>query len=116
MSRNEAQTRFELINPALFAKGWTTEHIKVEESTGGIVTSNGKARRRKRRTDYLLRQQETVEYVMTQKTGSRMPRANINHLLNMKVSTPSFIEQKRIVEIIEKKLSLATEIKKHLNE
>ena len=55
MSRNEAQTRFELINPALFAKGWTTEHIKVEESTGGIVTSNGKARRRKGRTDYLLR-------------------------------------------------------------
>ena len=55
MPRNEAQTRFEFINPALFAKGWTTEHIKVEESTGGIVTSNGKARRRKGRTDYLLR-------------------------------------------------------------
>ena len=54
MSRNEAQTRFELINPALASKGWTTEHIKVEESTGGIVINNGKARRRKGRTDYLL--------------------------------------------------------------
>jgi type I restriction enzyme R subunit len=55
MSRNEAQTRFEFIDPALEAKGWTREHIKVEKSTGGIIIHNGKTRRRKGRTDYLLR-------------------------------------------------------------
>ncbi|MDR0557599.1 MAG: hypothetical protein LBG43_07015 [Treponema sp.] len=55
MPRNEAQTRFELIDPALEAKGWTQEHIKVEKSTGGIIIQNGKTKRRKGRTDYLLR-------------------------------------------------------------
>jgi type I restriction enzyme R subunit len=55
MSRNEAQTRFELIDPVLEAKGWTRDHIKVEKSTGGIIIQNGKTRRRKGRTDYLLR-------------------------------------------------------------
>jgi type I restriction enzyme R subunit len=55
MPRNEPQTRFELIDPALEAKGWTREHIKVEKSTGGIIMQNGKPRRRKGRTDYLLR-------------------------------------------------------------
>jgi type I restriction enzyme R subunit len=55
MPRNEAQTRFELIDPALEAKGWTREHIKVEKSTGGIIIQNGKTKRRKGRTDYLLR-------------------------------------------------------------
>ncbi|GHU22849.1 hypothetical protein FACS1894172_07880 [Spirochaetia bacterium] len=53
--RNEAQTRFELIDPALEIKGWTREHIKIEKSTGGIIVQNGKTRRRKGRTDYLLR-------------------------------------------------------------
>ena len=55
MPRNEAQTRFELINPALRLRGWDETNIKVEESTGGIVVIDGKARRRKGRTDYLLR-------------------------------------------------------------
>lgn len=56
MSRNEAQTRFELIDPALFNRGWTTEHIKVEATVGSINIIDGKAKRnRKGRTDYLLR-------------------------------------------------------------
>ena len=55
MPRNEAQTRFELIDPTLEERGWTREHIKVEKSTGGIIMQNGKPRRRKGRTDYLLR-------------------------------------------------------------
>jgi len=55
MPRNEAQTRFELINPALFQRGWTLEHIKVEESTGGtFINDKGKPVKRKGRTDYLL--------------------------------------------------------------
>ncbi|MCL2380928.1 MAG: DEAD/DEAH box helicase family protein [Treponema sp.] len=56
MARNEAQTRFELIDPAILHRGWTREHIKVEQSTGGIfINDKGKAVRRKGRTDYLLR-------------------------------------------------------------
>jgi hypothetical protein len=34
MPRNEAQTRFDLIDPALLQRGWTRDHIKVEHSTG----------------------------------------------------------------------------------
>ena len=56
MPRNEAETRFALIEPALFDNGWTREHIKVEYSTGGIIfNAKGKPVRRKGRTDYLLR-------------------------------------------------------------
>jgi len=56
MSLNEAQTRFNLIEPVIFNRGWTREHIKVEESTGGIyINDKGKAIRRRGRTDYLLR-------------------------------------------------------------
>jgi len=56
MSLNEAQTRFSLIEPVIFNRGWTREHIKVEESTGGIyINDKGKAIRRRGRTDYLLR-------------------------------------------------------------
>jgi type I restriction enzyme R subunit len=53
MPRNEAQTRRDLIDPALSARGWTQDHVKVEVSTGGydIVTR----KRRQGRTDYLLR-------------------------------------------------------------
>jgi type I restriction enzyme R subunit len=56
MPRNEAQTRFDLVDPALLQRGWTRDHIKVEHSTGGIfINDKGKAIRRKGRTDYLLR-------------------------------------------------------------
>jgi type I site-specific restriction endonuclease len=53
MPRNEIQTRKDLINPALAARGWTRDHVKTEASTGGydIVTR----KRRQGRTDYLLR-------------------------------------------------------------
>ncbi|MDR2663063.1 MAG: hypothetical protein LBC31_08715, partial [Treponema sp.] len=53
MARNEAQTRRDLIDPALSARGWTQDHVKVEVSTGGydVVTK----KRRQGRTDYLLR-------------------------------------------------------------
>lgn len=55
MPRNEAQTRFELINPALRLRGWNETNIKVEATTGGIDVIDGKPRRRSGRTDYLLR-------------------------------------------------------------
>jgi len=55
MPRNEAQTRYELIDPAIELRGWNRSNVKVEETTGGITVIDGKARRRKGRTDYLLR-------------------------------------------------------------
>jgi len=55
MSRNEYQTRYELIDPALRERWWNETNIKVEATSGGITVIDGKARRRKGRTDYLLR-------------------------------------------------------------
>jgi hypothetical protein len=46
---DEANTRLKLINPALFDSGWTLDHIKVEQSTGGIFINNkDKAIRRRK--------------------------------------------------------------------
>jgi restriction endonuclease S subunit len=53
---------------------------------------------------YLLRRNDTIDYVMTEKTGSRMPRANMKHLLNMKVMVPSLPEQENIVKLIKSKM------------
>jgi type I restriction enzyme R subunit len=62
MARNEAQTRRDLIDPALYAKGWTTANVMVEKTIGGIEVFDGKARRRSQgRMDYLLRFQVTTD-------------------------------------------------------
>lgn len=57
MGRNEADTRAQLINPALYAKGWTEElHIRREQTPGGIDIIQGRGKRRSRgRMDYVLR-------------------------------------------------------------
>ncbi len=52
--RNEAQTRRDLIDPAIFDRGWTNDLIKVEITPGGTDIVNGKPVRRKGRSDYLL--------------------------------------------------------------
>lgn len=54
MSRNEAQTRRDLIDPKLFDLGWTTDLIRVEVTPGGADIVNGKPVRRRGRSDYLL--------------------------------------------------------------
>jgi type I restriction enzyme R subunit len=59
--RNEAQTRYELIDPALRQRGWNETNIKVEVTSGGITVIDGKARRSKGRTDYLLRLEVTKD-------------------------------------------------------
>jgi type I restriction enzyme R subunit len=52
----EADTRAKLIDPAIHAKGWTEEHIRREETAGGIEVVEGEARRSsKGRVDYTLR-------------------------------------------------------------
>ena len=54
MSRNEAQTRRDLIDPKLFERGWTSDLIRVEVTPGGTDIVAGKPVRRRGRTDYLL--------------------------------------------------------------
>jgi type I restriction enzyme S subunit len=65
---------------------------------------------------YLLRRNETVEYVMSEKTGSRMPRASIKYLLTMDVPLPPIDEQKRIAKIIETKLNTVEKTKQLLDQ
>ncbi len=54
MSRNEDQTRRELINPKLRDRGWTEDLIRIERTVGGTEIIGGKPHKRKGRTDYLL--------------------------------------------------------------
>lgn len=62
-SRNEADTRSELIDPALRAKGWTDDLIRREQTAGRVEIQDGDddssrrpaARRAAGRSDYLLR-------------------------------------------------------------
>jgi type I restriction enzyme R subunit len=54
MPRDEHQTRVELINPALHDRGWVEALIREEKTPGGADIIDGKPRKRKGRTDYLL--------------------------------------------------------------
>lgn len=55
MYRNEAQTRFELIDPAIERRGWSRDLIKVEKTPGGVdILPDGTTRKRRGRSDYLL--------------------------------------------------------------
>ena len=56
MSLGESDTRAKLIDPALYRRGWTEDHIRREETAGSIEVIQGRARRRARgRVDYTLR-------------------------------------------------------------
>ena len=57
MGRNEADTRAQLIDPALHRRGWTEQHhIKREQTPGAIDIIQGRGKRRSRgRMDYVLR-------------------------------------------------------------
>ena len=56
MPLSEADTHAKLVNPAIYVRGWTEDHIKREETTGAVDIIAGKARRRSRgRTDLTLR-------------------------------------------------------------
>ncbi len=54
MGLNEADTRAKLIDPALHNMGWTEDLIRREITAGTIEVINGKPKRKKGRTDYLL--------------------------------------------------------------
>lgn len=52
----ESDTRAKLIDPCLYAAHWTEDHIRREETAGGIEVIDGAARRQaKGRVDYTLR-------------------------------------------------------------
>ena len=56
MSLTEADAGAKFIDPALHRRGWTEDLIRREETECGIDIIDGRPRRRKRgRTDYLLR-------------------------------------------------------------
>ena len=55
MPFNEADTRSKLIDPGLYKRGWTEDHIKREETAGEITIVDGKPARRPGRIDYTLR-------------------------------------------------------------
>lgn len=51
-----------------------------------------------------LRRRETVEYAMNATTGSRMPRADIAHLMRMSIPVPPLAEQERIVRALQERI------------
>ena len=55
MGMNEADTRAKRIDPALYARGWSEDLIKREETAGEVDIIGGKPRRRDKRVDYTLR-------------------------------------------------------------
>lgn len=56
MSLNESETRTQLIDPALHARGWTEDLIRREETLGTVEIVDGQPRRQTHgRTDYTLR-------------------------------------------------------------
>jgi type I restriction enzyme, R subunit len=54
VSRDENQTRIELIDPALYARGWTENLIRREKTPGATIVLDGQPYAKKGRTDYLL--------------------------------------------------------------
>jgi type I restriction enzyme S subunit len=54
----------------------------------------------------LLRQPGAVQAVMAANTGSRMPRADMNVLLALPVPRPPIVEQRRIVDILDRAASI----------
>jgi type I restriction enzyme S subunit len=61
---------------------------------------------------WLLRRPQTVKAAMREKTGARMPRANMKHVLSLAVSIPNSIEeQQRIAAQMSERLSWIAEAK-----
>jgi type I restriction enzyme S subunit len=54
---------------------------------------------------WLLRRQETVDFAMGEKTGSRMPRADMKLLLTLSVPLPPLPEQQRIAALLKEHMA-----------
>lgn len=61
---------------------------------------------------WLLRRPQTVEAAMREKTGARMPRANMRHVLSLAVTIPAGIgEQRRLAAEMDERMSVVAEAK-----
>lgn len=66
---------------------------------------------------WLLRRPQTVAAAMKEKTGSRMPRANMQHLLSLPVMIPDQIaEQQRIANLMSSQLAHVLQAKQACQE
>lgn len=65
---------------------------------------------------WLLRRRETVESAMRQKTGSRMPRADMDDLLSLQIPLPPLEEQKRIAAILNEQMAAVERARKAIEE
>ncbi len=54
---------------------------------------------------WLLRRRETVDFAMQDKTGSRMPRADMGSFLQMHVPLPPLSEQRRIAGLLREQMA-----------
>jgi len=54
---------------------------------------------------WLLRRVETVAFAMEGKTGSRMPRADMNRLLTLEIPLPPLPEQQRIAALLKEQMA-----------
>ncbi len=61
---------------------------------------------------HFLRLPETVEYAMTRKTGSRMPRTDMRAFVHLPIPLPPLAEQQRIVRILDEKLATIEKAKR----
>lgn len=79
MSRlSEADTRAKLVDPGMYARGWTEEHIRREESSGSITIIDGKPHKaQKGRVDYTLRIRVNID---TQPVAVGLIEAKAEHL------------------------------------
>lgn len=66
---------------------------------------------------HLLRRPQTVSAAMQEKTGARMPRANMKHVLSLTVKIPKSVEeQRRIAETYATRLTWISEAKRMCSE
>ena len=81
MSYNEADTRAKLIDPALYKRGWTEDHISREENAGAIQIVNDRPKRFPKRFDYTLRVRisdtaQPVAVALFEAKAERLPPIN----------------------------------------
>ncbi len=65
---------------------------------------------------WLLRRNETVSSAMRQRTGSRMPRADMDDLLSLEIPLPPLEEQKRIAAILNEQMGAVERTRKAIEE
>lgn len=60
---------------------------------------------------WLLRRPETIDFAMQNRTGSRMPRADMDSLMTLKVPLPPLPEQRRIAALLNRRMALVEELR-----